>query len=226
MNLLKTTNGESMHLLQKQKEKIGGKAIIYHGRIEKGLKVIAPHKCKHDKAYLYASENIALCIIFAVKRKGENIEFGISPFGKTYIKEFYEGAFEDRFRGREVCLYKFDKSKFECKTEYFEYVSEQPVEVIECKEISDAAEFLLDLEKEGKVKIYRYNKMTSRMKNEVLKELKKVLKQYVGFKELSEEEIAQLEDEKRLSYFVKKERRDFCCEKFKDLMAELENAEK
>ena len=46
-----------MKLLQKQREKINGIDVTYHGRLEGDLKVIPPHKCKHDKAYVYASNN-------------------------------------------------------------------------------------------------------------------------------------------------------------------------
>jgi len=55
-----------MKFLQKQKEKINNEKVIFHGRLEGNLKEIKPHKCKHDKAYVYASHNIALCIIFGV----------------------------------------------------------------------------------------------------------------------------------------------------------------
>lgn len=212
-----------MHLLQKQKETINGRKVIYHGRLEGGLKVIPVHKCKHDKAYVYASSNIALCIIFAVKRKGENIDFGVGPLGKTYIKEFYEGGLEDKFSKRKCYLYKLPEDRFTLETEYIERVSPTDVEVLAVEEIPDSLEFLLKLEKEKKIKIYRYKDMTKKQKLEVESELIKRLKAYANFVPLKDSEYKKLTGEAKLGYDVKKERYDFCINKFPDLMSKICN---
>lgn len=210
-----------MHLLQKQKEKINGKKIIYHGRMEEGLKTITPHKCKHDKAYVYASENKALCVIFAVKRKGENIDFGVSKLGKVYIREFYEGAFEDRFAFRPLYLYKLNKKDFKRETEYIELVSDKKVEVVDCEFIPDAAEYLLKLEKENKLKILRYALMSSKQRSEMNELLIKALRKYSNFVQLSTEEIEKLDEEKKLNYLIQEERWSFCKKKFPRLMERI-----
>lgn len=212
-----------MKLLQKQHEKINGISVTYHGRMEGDLTVINPHKCKHNKAYVYASNNIALCIIFAVKRTGENITFGVNKFGKTYITEFYDGAFEDRFKNRVCYLYKLPKDKFKCETEYIELVSAKPVEVLDCVKIYDSASYLINLEKQGKLKINRYNNLSKKKKKETQEILRKALKTYLNFKVLSTEEYNALDEEAKLGYNIKKQRRDFCYDKFPLLMKELEN---
>ncbi len=207
-----------MHLLQKQKEKINNIPIIYHGRVEGGLKVIPAHKCKHDKAYVYASNNIALCIIFAVKRKGENIDFGVGRLGKTYIVEFYDGGFEDRFKDRVCYLYKLPANKFKLETEYIERVSQEDVEVIDVVEIKDSAAFLEDLEKQGKLKIYRYKTMSKKQRTFADSELQKRLASYKDFKTLTKAEFNKLTEQQKQSYNIKKERYDFCKNKFPHLM--------
>jgi len=210
-----------MKLLQKQHEKINGIPITYHGRMTGGLEVITPHKCKHDKAYVYASNNIPLCIIFAVKRTGENITFGVGKFGKPYITEFYQGAFDDRFKNRVCYLYKLPKKEFSCKTEYIELVCDKPVKVMDCIKIYDSASYLLSLEKQGKLKINRYQNLNKKQKKHIQEILINALKKYIDFKLLSNQEYFKLNDEEKLNYNIKKQRYEFCIKKFPAIMEKL-----
>ena len=209
------------HFLQKNKERIDGEEIVYHGSMKPDMKEIAPNKCKHDKAYVYASENIALCVIFGLKRKGENIDFGVSRFGKTFIREFYPGGFEDRFKGRACYLYKLNKKDFSYETEYIELVSTKPVKVVDCIKIEDASEYLLQLEKQKQLKIYRYEKMSKKDKREVDDILRKRIKEYLNLKDLSKKEYESLDEKEKLSYTIKKERKDFCLDKFPEIVKEI-----
>ena len=216
-----------MKLLQKQKAKINNEPIIYHARMEKGLKEITPHKCKHDKAYVYASHNIALCIIFAVKRRGENIDFGVDKWGHTYITELYPGGFEDRFRDRSCCLYFLPEKHFKLETEYIERVSEETVPVLGKIEIADSAAFLIDLAKKNQLNIIRYKYLTPKQKKEGEELLKKRLTGYAKFTKLSKEEYKKLKGEEKLQYNIQLERVTFCEKKFPELMAEArENLKK
>jgi len=210
-----------MRFLQKTKEKINGEKIIYHGRAEGGLKVINPHKCKHEKAYVYASHNVALCVIFAVKRKGEEVLFGNNAFGKTYITELYPNAFEDRFKGRTCYLYKLKEKDFKCETEYFEMVSKNPVEVVDCVEIKDASEFLLDLERQGKLKLTRFENLSKKQKLENEKVLTKKITEYLRFKEVSKEEYENLDTDAKLKNDVTLARKNFCLKKFPDIVEKI-----
>lgn len=210
-----------MKLLQKTKEKINGEKIIYHGRLEGNLKVIAPHKCKHNKAYVYASHNIPLCIIFAVKRKGEEILFGNNVFGKTYITEFYPNAFEDRFKNRTCYLYKLKEKDFKCKTEYFEQVSEIPVEVVECVKIKDSAQYLLEHEKQGKLKLTRFENLTKKQKLENEQVLTKRITEYLKFKEATKEEYKNFDNDAKLKHDITLTRKNFCLKKFPSLVEKI-----
>lgn len=210
-----------MHRLKKTKELINNKQVVYHGSLKPGMKVIYPNKCKHSKAYVYASENIPLCVIFGVKRTGENIDFGVGKFGKPYIKEFYDGALEDRFKNRPFYLYKLPKNKFKLETEYIELVSENPVEVLECLEFKNALDFVLDLEKNKQIKIQRYNNCSKRQKKKIDIVFRKKLSMYLDFKTLSQEEYEALDDKSKLGYNIKKQRHDFCYSRFPEIMEEL-----
>jgi len=210
-----------MKFLQKQKEKINNEKVIFHGRLEGNLKEIKPHKCKHDKAYVYASHNIALCIIFGVKRTGENIDFGLTKLGKTYVAEFYEGALEDRFKNRTCYLYKLPEKYFELKTEHFERVSENPVPVLECVEIKDSYEYLLQLEKEKKIIIRRYKSLSKKQKRINKEILTKRIKQYLNFKEITNSQYNKLNKEDKLQYDINLQRKNFTLKKFKTLTEQI-----
>ena len=147
-----------------KKEKINGKRIVYHGSMKSDMKIIPPNKCKHDKPYVYATDKPAIAVVFGVKRKGENIDFWFNRFGKVFIDEYYENAFEDRFKGRKCYIYKLPKEKFKKETEFFEVVSECEVEPLDCLIVEDSAEFLLEQAKHGKVKIGRYKDFSVRKK--------------------------------------------------------------
>ena len=74
-----------MHKLQRQPMKVDGREVVFHGSMKGGLTKIQPNKCKHDRGYVYASENIPLCVIFAVKRSGENVAFGVDVYAISCI---------------------------------------------------------------------------------------------------------------------------------------------
>jgi len=205
-----------MKLLQKQKEKINGEPIIYHGSTIDNLTEITPNKCKHDNAYVYASLNKALCIIFSVKRICEDIYFCTNTFGKTEIYEMYEGAFEDRFLNKSTNLYKLPLSYFKNETEYIELVSTKPVPVISVEKIENAADYLLALEQKHQVKIYRYNKLNKKNKDWIDEKLKKALNKYKTFKYLTEDEFNRLSEHDKFSYNTQKQRYENCKKKFKE----------
>lgn len=208
--------------LQKQSETIDGQDIVFHGSLKGDMKQIFPNKCKHEYAYVYASENIPLCIIFGVKRNGENIDFGVNRKGVVYINELYDGAFEDRFAHRTCYLYKMPKKQFALETEYIELVSKKPVDVIACECIPDAAKYLEQCEKLGWLTIGRYKDYSKRQKKKALETLKTALKRYVGFKPISSQHYDELDEKAKLQYDIKKQRAEFCYSKFPELMQELE----
>ena len=208
--------------LQKQYETINGQDIVFHGSLKGDMEKVFPNKCKHEHAYVYASENIPLCIIFGVKRNGENIDFGVNKKGVVYINELYDGAFEDRFAGRSCYLYKLPKNQFSLETEYIELVSKKPVDVIECECIPDAAKYLEKCQELGWLTIGRYKDYSKKQKKEALEILKLALKRYVGFKSISSQQYDELDEKSKLQYDIKKQRAEFCHSKFPELMKELE----
>jgi len=212
-----------MHFLKKTKEKFNGEQIIFHASQKEGLDSITPNKCKHSSAYVYASLNLPLCVIFSVKRTSENIAFGVGKLGKPFIQEFYEGAFEDRFKNQKTFIYKLPLKEFKQETEFLEMVCSKPVKVLDCLTISDCASYLLELEKKRQVKIYRYNKMSKSQKQEVHNKLIKALKKYTSFTPLSSEEFSNLSDFDKHKYLTTKERYDNCCKQFPEFMSQLKN---
>ena len=147
--------------------------------------------------------------------------FGNNRFGKTCITEFYPNAFEDRFKGRSCYLYKLKEKDFKCETEYFERVSKNPVEVVDCVEIKDASEFLLDLEKQGKLKLTRFENLSKKQKLENEKILTKKITEYLKFKEADKEEYKKLDTDAKLKNDITHERKNFCLKKFPALVEKI-----
>lgn len=92
---------------------------------------------------------------------GNNFDFmcqaGIDR-GKPYIYEQFEGALEHAYAGQKGSIYKLDGNSFkDGQTSWSaEVVSEKAEPGIEEISVEDSLKFLFDLEKEGRLKIYRY----------------------------------------------------------------------
>jgi hypothetical protein len=213
--------------LQKTKMKSHGQKVVFHGSVVPNLNVIEPSKVeKHDSPYVYVSENLPVCVVFAVKRTCEDVTFGLDIFGKPYIEEFYDGAFYDRFKNKKCYIYLLPKKDFSFETKnVIELVSKKPVKVLDCIEINDSAEFLFKQAKSRKIKICWYKDYSKKHKKKVEQKLYKALLQYANMKELSQGELDNLsstDNNLYLSYCNKKIRKDNCYKKFPELMKKLE----
>ncbi|MDE5630432.1 MAG: hypothetical protein K2I70_02415 [Bacilli bacterium] len=132
--------------------------IVYHGSKEHNLKKIAPRKSTHG-TYVYATQDKALAIHFS-KRCGDDLTYGIGNFSKENgpweLIEKIPGAFEKMYSNASS-LYTLNDATFkDIKTGFNEVVSETPVDVIDEEYYDNVYEAILNLEREGLIKIYRY----------------------------------------------------------------------
>lgn len=130
---------------------------LYHGSKIGGLKILEPHESTHG-TYVYATPNEALAVIFSGKNASDLVQ-AISRHGheEPYnIVERVPGAFAKMYDGSSS-IYTIPADNFEdIKTGFTELVSSSPVEVISEEKIPRIYEKLKELEKDGKIKIYRY----------------------------------------------------------------------
>ena len=163
---------------------------LYHGSKEHGLKRIEPRKSTHG-VYVYATPEKVLALNFS-GRCGDDLTYSIGHFdtdknGPWELVENIPSAFEKMF-SNSSSIYSFSDETFkDIHTGFAEVVSEVGVDVINEEYCENVYDGLLQAEKDGLVKIYRYpNKPASlkqdgsdildkwrRYKNEMHKEFRK-----------------------------------------------------
>ena len=133
--------------------------IVYHGSKEHGIKRLEPRKSTHG-VYVYATPEKVLALIFS-GRCGDDLTYDIGHFntdkkGPWELVENIPGAFEKMF-SNSSSIYSFsDKIFKDIHTGFEEVVSEVGVDVVNEEYCENVYEGLLNAEREGLVRIYRY----------------------------------------------------------------------
>ncbi len=135
--------------------------LIYRGCKEKGLKVMEPRLVNHGEAFVYGTTDMIEAIIYSVK--GGNLNYtniyGYDDDNSRCLIERKANCLEDIFNveGRYYILDDKDFKKHdEVGVGNNEYVSTKPVKVLKEVLVSNVWNYLKELEKNGKLKIYRY----------------------------------------------------------------------
>lgn len=143
--------------------------IVYHGSKEHGIKRLEPRKSTHG-VYVYATPEKVLALNFS-GRCGDDLTYDIGRFdtdknGPWELVENIPGAFEKMF-ANSSSIYSFsDKTFKNIHTGFEEVVSEVGVDVISEEVCENVYAALLEAEKEGLVKIYRYPNKPKFMKQD------------------------------------------------------------
>ena len=183
------------------------KNIVYHGSKAAGLKRLEPFKCKHDKAYVYATKDYWVMLFFAAKGQGKFD--GWVDEDENGITAFYEArpnAFKERYSGQKSYCYQLPADTFTNATgDPIEVVSETGVDVLSCEEIKDVGAEFDKLIKEKKFNVVPYN--TSEYNTE----------------EICEKYIIKVLTKK--GYFAGKDfrQREWADKYYKDLIADYQN---
>ena len=131
--------------------------IVYHGSKEHGIKRLEPRKSTHG-VYVYATPEKVLALTFS-GRCGDDLTYSLGRFDKDGPWELVEnipGAFEKMF-SNSSSIYSFSDDSFkDIHTGFEEVVSEVGVDVVNEEYCENVYEGLLQAEREGLVKIYRY----------------------------------------------------------------------
>lgn len=130
---------------------------VYHSSKTQGLKVLEPKVSTHKVPWVYATKDIVAAALFL----GHNFDFicQVGALGEQpIIWERFEGAFDLAYKDKKGSIYylKPDTFKEGMTTFSLEVVSEVPVKVEKEIIIDNAKEYLLNLEKEGKLEIYMF----------------------------------------------------------------------
>jgi len=134
---------------------------FYHGSTKRGLKRLEPRVSTHGKSWIYATHLPEIAALFI----GPNHDFicgsGIARRTTPYLYERFPGALEEGFGGVSGSIYTLLSDGFMGgKTSWSsEWVHEAAVDIIAEQEIENVLEHILELEKNGKIEIYRYPSM-------------------------------------------------------------------
>ena len=133
--------------------------IVYHGSKEHGIKRLEPRKSTHG-VYVYATPEKVLALNFS-GRCGDDLTYDIGHFntdknGPWELVENIPGAFEKMFSNSSSIYSLSDVTFKNIHTGFEEVVSETGVDVINEEYCENVYEGLIQAEKEGLVKIYRY----------------------------------------------------------------------
>lgn len=138
---------------------MGNGNIVYHGSSVAGLKRLEPFKCKHDKAYVYATKDYWVMLFFAAKGQGKfDGWIDVDDNGVIAFYEARPNAFKERYSGQKSYCYKLPANTFLSATgDPIEVVSEIGVDVLSCEEIKDVGLEFEKLIKKGQFKVVPYN---------------------------------------------------------------------
>ena len=130
---------------------------VYHASNTGGLTHIEPRKSTHKQPWVYATKDIATSALFLGEWFDFINEVGTSN-GITWVFERFDGALEHAYKNKSGFIYKLPAQTFMGgKTQWSsEVVSTEVVNVIEETTVENTLNYLYELEKKGKIKIYRY----------------------------------------------------------------------
>ena len=132
--------------------------MLYHVSPSAGLKTLQPRISTHGKAYVYAIENMVTGLLFGVRHDDFDFCISTDENDKPTVYECYPGAFLKIYGGKSCSVYEVDEKGFQRGLTSWspELVSEQETSVIRETAVADLAERLLEEERNGNLKLCRY----------------------------------------------------------------------
>lgn len=132
--------------------------MLYHVSPNAGLKTLRPHESSHKKAYVYATGNFVVGLLFGVKQDDFDFCISTDENGLTTVCECYPDAFRNVYQGKNCSVYVVDDEGFERGLTSWdeELVCDKEVEVQNEIRIIDLYERLIEEESLGNIVIHRY----------------------------------------------------------------------
>ena len=145
----------------------------YHASPAGGLQVLELRKSPYfDKPTQVCLTSLRAMALFYLIRNYE-YAYGYTRQGKLYFDEPFPDALKKLYAGKSGWLYTCEEGNYE-KTEIpNEFVSSQPVRVLDAEYIPDAYEAILQAEQEGLLSIVRYEEMSDKAREWNEKDIRK-----------------------------------------------------
>lgn len=132
--------------------------MLYHVSQKTGLKSLQPHVSTHNKAYVYAIENMVTGMLFGTKQDDFDFNISTDDKGIPVIYECYPNAFQSIYKEKSCSVYQVNDEGFQRGITSWEpeLVCENEVEVINEIFIEDLYQRLLEEEQGGNLIIHKY----------------------------------------------------------------------
>lgn len=132
--------------------------MLYHVSPNAGLETLHPHESSHKKAYVYATGNLVVGLLFGVKKDDFDFCILTDENGLTTVYECYPDAFRTIYQGKSCSVYVVDEEGFKRGLTSWsqELVCDQEVKVQKEIRIVDIYERLIEEEALGNIVIHRY----------------------------------------------------------------------
>ena len=141
--------------------------ILYHGSSVPGIHALRPFSSNHGKPYVYLTHSKVLAAIYAhnpLTRPNGFFSYWWGKDGMLYYDEYFENQLESIYSGQKGYVYS-------CEGEYphmsempWVYLCEENVPVADCIEIPNIYQQLLEYEREGLLKIRRWNEASPKQR--------------------------------------------------------------
>lgn len=163
--------------------------MYFHASQTNNIKILEPRVSNHNKPLIYFSskrENILVYLSNAVEKYCKEHSFihngpyckwgpyGFDNDGVIRIEEYYPNALVDTYKGVSGYIYKIKELPNGKPMDDIPnaFISETSVEVDECEYIKDAYDEILKNEKEGLIRITRFNELSPKKKDWIRKIIK------------------------------------------------------
>jgi len=130
----------------------------YHGSSDLNLKELTPRISTHGIAWVYATTNPVLAAFFSARLNDFSVITEIDQNQVVNVWELYEGAFNEKCKGKKTALYELEDSGFLSNQTSFkaEVVSPNKTRIISTLIIDDIGKYLKQKSEEGLIKIHFY----------------------------------------------------------------------
>ena len=164
--------------------------MYYHASQVEGIKQLEPRVSDHHIPLVYFStkrENTLVYLSNAIEKYCRETGFvydgiwkkwgpyGFDRDGKMILEEYYPDALEETYRGVQGCIYKAEDIEDSGLVSNIPYLvtSSEPVRITGKEIVPDALEALLEAEKNGLIRIIRYEEMREKKKIWLAETMKK-----------------------------------------------------
>ena len=136
---------------------------LYHGSKVPHIKSLRPFSSNHDKPYVYLTCSKVLATIYAhnpLTRPNGFFSYWWSKDGRLYYDEYFENQLEKIYAGQTGYVYECEGKYPQMEKMPWVYLSEEKVPVVNCVEIPNIYEKLLQYEREGILKVQRWHEVS------------------------------------------------------------------